>query len=129
MADAEAPQISLSHPAVLELAHPELSASGLFQLAYALDGFELRSDPSHPGRRLKDTFTVDVLEVAPTSSKIRVTPKRRLTQFELTAAIEQLLSQVPRGIFPDKLRIERVVWDVPGSGMASDDRGTMGRIK
>jgi hypothetical protein len=121
--------LSITHPAIVELAHPELSAGGLFQLAYALDGHELREDPADPQRRIKETLTVDVLEMTPTSSRIRITPKRRLTQLELMAYIDFLLARAPRGIFPDRLRIERVQWEVPAPGMSSDDRGSLRRIR
>jgi hypothetical protein len=129
VADLEQPSFSITQPTLIELAHPELSAGGLFQLAYALDGYELRPDPADPRRRIKETVTVDVLEVTPTSSKIRITPKRKLSQLELMAVVDQLLSQAPRGIVAEKLRIERIAWDVPGAGMASDERGSLGRIK
>jgi hypothetical protein len=124
---APASSFLVDRAAELVLEHPPLSGAGMFQLAFALDGYELRRDPEDPTRRIGESLTVEVLDVKPTRSTIRLTPRRDLSYLELLAKTDSMLEQVGRGIFDEKPRLVSVTWDAPVGRPPSSRRPAQSR--
>ena len=120
--------IAVDFPVVLTFDHPELTLQGMFQFAGAFDEYELQDDPIN-GRPVKERIAVDVVEVTPTRTTIRVTPVKRLAYLDLAAIVEAMIQRVTTGIVQGRVALVRMTWEIEGPGVASDTRQTRGRIR
>ena len=116
-------------PVVLTFDHPELSLQGMFQLAGAFDEYELADDPTNPGRQVKARLAVDVGDVTPTRTTIRVTPSEPLAYLDLAAIVDAMIERVTNGIVQGRAALVRMTWEIQTPGVASDERRARGRIR
>ncbi|MBI2078169.1 MAG: hypothetical protein HYT80_07350 [Euryarchaeota archaeon] len=120
--------IAVDFPVVLTFDHPELTLQGMFQFAGALDEYELQGDPIN-GRPVKERISVDVVDVTPTRTTIRVTPMKRLAYLDLAAIVDAMIHRVTSGIINGRVALVRMTWEIEAPGVASDERRTRGRIR
>jgi hypothetical protein len=112
-------------PFRITIAHPELDLATMFAVTECFDFYEVNGVAGeNRGHHRKDLY-IDVLEITPTSTCLRVTPSRLMMYAEIGAELQQLVEGVGERFMGGKARVAQIQWIVDRTGIASDLRGRL----
>lgn len=120
-------EIGVNFPFLITLEHPTLDVKGMFELTQAFDMYEMQLGPDGQ-HQLKEIILVDVLEVTPTLTTIKVTPAEAMPYLELLKHVDPMLTKVASLFFKSKFKVARLTWEIGQTGVASDLRGMLRKI-
>jgi hypothetical protein len=133
MTDDEAPAeknraLRIDFPFLVYLDHEPIGLADMFRLTEALDFYEIEPDPSGARELVKHTLTVDVVEVTPTDTTIKITPTRPVSYDVLSAHLDALLKRIGKSVLKKAPKLKRLRWEIAKFGVASDMRGMLRSI-
>ena len=111
--------LRVDHPFQLTLAHRRLEPREMFRVSRLFDFHEVG------GGRL----VVDVDEVQPERTLLRITPSRPMTYEEIEEEADGILQELGPRAFGEVPVLERLDWLVPHAGVDSAARAGMKRIR
>ncbi len=111
--------LPVAYPFVLTLAHRPLRPREMFKVSRTFDFHELGGGQ----------LVVDVEDVQPTQTTLRMTPRRPLTYDVIEEEVQRIVEDLGPQAFDEAPTVSRLDWLVPNLGMHSRDRQSMGRIR
>ncbi|MBI2077183.1 MAG: hypothetical protein HYT80_02255 [Euryarchaeota archaeon] len=120
--------IGVNFPFVLVLEHPVVDLPGMFELTQAFDMYEMEADSTDQQGLVKENILVDVLELTPTVTTIKVTPAETMSYAAMAKHTQAMLDSLSKRLFKGKARIVRMSWEIDKTGVASDLRGMLRKV-
>lgn len=111
--------LRVDHPFLLTLAHRRLKPREMFHVSRTFDFHEVG------GGRL----VVDVEEVQPERTVLRLTPNRPMSYAEIEQEADGILEELGPVAYGQVPTLERLDWLVPHSGIHGAEREAMRRIR
>ena|SRR5688572_24314810 len=112
-------EVRVAFPFLLTLEHRKLRPREMFKVSRVFDLHEMGGSG----------LVVDVEDVAPTQTILRVTPTKPMTYDAIEAEADRIVEQAGTQAFGEAPTLARLDWLVPDPGMHTRDRQTTGRIR
>lgn len=121
-------EIGVNFPFTIQVEHAALTLPEMFEVTRAFDLYEMEEDLSDREGLVKENMLVDVLEITPTQTLIKVTPAFAMPYPLLAKHTELMIKQVTKSVLKGKARVTKIRWEVDKTGVASDLRGMLRKI-
>lgn len=120
-----AQRFGVDFPIRVVVEHPPLSLSRMFTVTEAFDFYEVNGVAGENKGKMRKDLLVDVLEITPTTTILRITPTRLMLYPEIGKEIEELVTGMSEHYLGGKAKVSLIQWIVERMGVASDLRGRL----
>ncbi len=121
--------VNVNFPFLMEIEHPALDLMTMFQLTEVFDLYEMQKDPTEEGDRVKDIFLVDVLEIEPKRTLMKITPSEPMPYRRLAKHVATMLKIVGKQHFKGQIKPVKLSWEIRKTGVSSDLRGMLRSVQ
>lgn len=122
-------KVNVNFPFLMEIEHPTLDIMRMFQLTEVFDLYEMQKDPSKEHDRVKDIFLVDVLEIEPKRTLMKITPAEPLPYRDLAKHVALMLKIIGKQHLKDQIKPVKLSWEISKTGVSSDLRGMLRSVQ
>jgi hypothetical protein len=121
-------EIGVNFPFTLVIEHAALDLPQMFAVTKAFDLYEMQEDLSDREGLVKENMLVDVLEITPTETLVKVTPAFAMPYPLLAKHTELMIKQIAKDVLKGKAKVTKIKWEIDKTGVASDLRGMLRKI-
>jgi hypothetical protein len=120
-----AEEVVVDFPFLMTIEHPPLNLEQMFMVSRAFDFYEMETDLSDNEGAVKEHMVVDVLEVTPKQTLLKITPAEPMAYQHLATHTKLMMGAVSKRQFKGQLKVTKIQWQVDKTGIASDMRGRL----
>lgn len=101
----------------------------MFQLTEVFDLYEMKKDPTEEADCVKDILLVDVLEIEPKRTLMKITPSEPMPYRSLATHVATMLKIIGKQHFSGEIQPVKLNWEIAKAGVSSDLRGMLRSVQ
>lgn len=121
--------VNVNFPFLMEIEHPTLDLMKMFQLTEVFDLYEMQKDPLKEADLVKNVFLVDVLEIEPKRTLMKITPAEPMPYRRLAKHVAMMLKVIGKKHFKGGIKPVKLSWEIAKTGVSSDLRGMLRSVQ